>query len=438
MAGLHKSYRYLAVRGECLSLYVFFFFSFPYSQENASNLENHTPQEVPLNSHGSAKQHRKLSILFIGTQMATGGAQKVLLDQASWFYSHGYQVGVAFLYDRDGLKKRWQKEYPFPIYDLKAFDKKVGILKQSFSLLQGVKRLWRLFREDQFDAVETFTLDSNLLVLPLAWLAGISVRIATHHGYAKTDSWLKRAVHSWMINRGGADVLIAVTENIRSQSISEGVKSERVTTIPNGIQVPSIPEKRTQLLRAALNIPEGAVLVLSAGRLVYEKAYEVLIQSIKLVRSEGTVVFLAIAGEGELRDKLQELIDELALRGSVCLLGNREDVPALMSDADLFVMSSRSEGMPMALLEAMSFGLPVIATRVGGVEEVIEDSSQGMLVPPENPQELAKAILKLVRDPVLRSRIGKNARERIEERYTTERMCRQYEKVIIDLHRKKS
>ena len=125
---------------------------------------------------------KPLSILFLGTQMAVGGAQKVLLDQAGWFHARGHRVTAAFFYDRDSLREKWQAEFPFPVLSLSGFDKGRGILQNGFSILGGLARLWTLLRRERFDVIETFTHDSNTLALPLAWAAGTPVRIASHHG----------------------------------------------------------------------------------------------------------------------------------------------------------------------------------------------------------------------------------------------------------------
>ncbi len=377
------------------------------------------------------------SRLLVGTQIAVGGAQKVLLDQARWFHTRGYRVNAIFLYDRDSLHSKWSESYPFPIYNLEAFRPGSGLIRQSLTLCAGLLQLWKLLRRSRFDVVEAFTLDSNLFALPAAWLAGVPVRIATNHGWTRKDSPVKRFAHKLLLKIGIVDTLVAVTEGIRSQSIQEGIRPELVITIPNGIQLPSIKRKSAEVFSKNLKIPTGCMTLLSVGRLVHEKAYEVLIQAMQLVVQEYSEVVLLIAGSGVLQDHLQKWIDTLHLADRVHLLGDRQDVTDLMINADIFVMSSRSEGMPMALLEAMGSGLPVVATRVGGLSEVVEDHSQGMLVPAEDPQELAKAILELLRDPALRSRMGRNARQRIEERYTMERMCRQYEQVIVDLCREK-
>lgn len=369
--------------------------------------------------------------------MAVGGAQKVLLDQAAWFHAHDYRVSVLFLYDRDGLYSKWRETYPFLIHNLEVFRPGSGLIRQSFSMMIGLLQLWKLLRQAKFDVIETFTLDSNLFALPIAWLVGVPVRIATNHGWAKRDSSLKRFVHNFLLKIGAASVLIAVTEGIRSQSVQDGLKPELVVTIPNGIQLSPVEKKSVEVFLKNTGIPAGCTILLAVGRLVYEKAYEVLIQAMELVVKESPNVVLVVAGSGVLREELQRLIETLHLTEKIRLLGDRQDVADLMANADVFVMPSRSEGMPMALLEAMGAGLPVVATRVGGLGEVVEDHSQGILVPAEDSQELAKAILELLRDPALRSRLGGNARQRIEERYTTERMCRQYEQVITDLYRKK-
>ncbi|HET9910260.1 MAG TPA: glycosyltransferase [Anaerolineales bacterium] len=390
-----------------------------------------------MKSNHTRQIDERPSLLLVGTQVAVGGAQKVLLDQAAWFQARGYRVNVVFLYDRDGLYPKWRDSHPFPIYNLEAFHSGAGLAGRARSILAGLLRLWKLLCRNHFDAVEAFTLDSNLFALPVAWLAGVSVRIATNHGWTKTDLPAKRFAHNLLLKMGVFDILIAVTDGLRTQSIREGIRSELVATIPNGIPLSPLEKRGAGRFLKDLKIPVGYIFLLSVGRLVHEKAYEVLIRALDLVVREYSDVMLAIAGSGVLRAELQGLIDALHLNDKILLLGDRPDVADLMAHADIFVMSSRSEGMPMALLEAMGSGLPVIATQVGGLSEVVEDHLQGILVPAENPQELAKAILELLRDPALRSSLGRSARRRIEERYTTERMCRQYEKLIIDLYRKK-
>src|SRR5262245_27909250 len=127
-----------------------------------------------------ASEKKGFSILLLGTQMAIGGAQRGLFDQARWFNSHGCKVVVAFFYDKEGFHEKWKQTVDFPVYNLQAYARGAGFLRQGFLLIRGLWRLWILLVRERFDVVETFTHDSNLLGLPLAWLARVPVRIDTH------------------------------------------------------------------------------------------------------------------------------------------------------------------------------------------------------------------------------------------------------------------
>ncbi len=136
-----------------------------------------------------------------------------------------------------------------------------------------------------------------------------------------------------------------------------------------------------------------------------------------------------VVGEGPDRDKLESLIDELKLRGSVSMLGRRNDMPSVYASLDIMVSSSRQEGLPMAILEGMASSLPLIATRVGDVPTVVLDGQTGVVVPPENAALLASAIVSLLRNPAQRKRLGAAARKLIEDEFSAERMTADYLRV---------
>jgi len=168
----------------------------------------------------------------------------------------------------------------------------------------------------------------------------------------------------------------------------------------------------------------------AVGRLVYEKGHEFLIDAMSTVTGEDSRAIAGICGAGPLHDSLQAQIEKLNLQGKVKLLGQWDEIPELLAASDVFILPSRWEGLPMALLEGMMAGLPVIATRVEGVDEVVQPGVHGLLVPLESPAELAQAILQLLRSPQDRQRMGAAARERVLSSYTTDRMCEAYLQVI--------
>ena len=377
--------------------------------------------------------NQPLSILLLGTQIATGGAQKVLLDQAGWFHARGYKVTAAFFYDRDGLHKKWQDVSPFPIVNLSDFQKRQGTLQNGLSILLGLWRLWKLLHREKFDVIETFTHDSNMLALPIAWLARVPVRIATHHGVIEGFPRWRERLHAWMVNHNIAHKLVTVSEKTRQTALAEGVKPERISVIQNGVApMPFEGEHRLEVRKEA-GIGADDPFLLSVGRLVPVKAHEVLVSAMPAVLKEFPNAKVGICGDGVLRGDLETQIKSLGLEGSVKLLGEQNNIAKFLFSADVFILPSRSEGLPMALLEAMSAGLPVIATRLEGLAEVVVEGVHGLFAPVDDADVLADVILQLLRDPYMRARMGAAAKQRVNEMYSIDHAGEQYLALMLKL-----
>lgn len=377
------------------------------------------------------------SILFLGSQMATGGAQQVLRAQAAWFHRQGWRVIVAFLYDKEGLAGAWQAESPFPVVNLDAWHKDGSPLRNSLRLAGGLVRLLALLRRSKVQVIETFTPHSNLIGLPLAWLAGTPVRVGTHHGRVGNPTWWLDWLHGRLINSPLAACLVAVSPQACQTAVEqEGVRPERIRIIPNGIdfdQRPLLaPEERARI-RESLDVPEGGCLALSVGRLVPQKGHATLLEALPQVLERFPQTVLAVAGDGPLRPELTRQAQALGIAPAVRWLGNREDVPTLLAAADLFVLPSLSEGLPVALLEAMAAGLPVAASRLPGIESAVETGHTGLLVPPGDPPALAAALISLLGDPERRKELGSAAQTLVRERFTLDKMCMAYERLFTDL-----
>lgn len=362
--------------------------------------------------------------------MAVGGAQKLLLEQALWFQSHGHKVTAVFFYDRDNLHEKWTKTYPFEIHNLEAFDKKAGGLRSLPKLLSGLMKLWRIFKQGKFDAIITFTHDSNILGIPLAWLAGIRSRVGTHLGEIRGMSKWREGIHTFLVNRGVIQTLIASSARTRKNAIEVGVDPKKITTIYNAIMPFDVAHIDRDAIRQKLGLQKDDVFFIAVGRLVYEKGHEFLVEAMSTVARADAHAIAGICGAGPLQVELQVQIEKLNLQDKVKLLGQWDEIPDLLAASDVFILPSRWEGLPMALLEGMMAGLPVIATQVEGVDEVVQPGVHGLLVPLESPAELAQAILQLLRSPQDRQRMGAAARERVMSSYTTDRMCEAYLQVI--------
>jgi glycosyltransferase involved in cell wall biosynthesis len=231
---------------------------------------------------------------------------------------------------------------------------------------------------------------------------------------------------------------VAVSESVRKHEAENfGVPFNRIEVIPNGIvldrfQLPVLTlRKRRQLL--GVRLEEDEIVVGIVGRLVEAKNHEFLLNVwSKLVTELAVRIRLVIVGDGVLRETLEQQRDSLGLRDSVLFLGMRTDIPRLLKSFDIFVMSSKHEGHPIVALEAMAAGLPVVATNVAGLRDVIQDGVNGFLVDAENPEAFAEGLEKLIFDVDLRCSMGRTGRRYVEKHFSIERCGRLYEKSLLE------
>jgi glycosyltransferase involved in cell wall biosynthesis len=192
-----------------------------------------------------------------------------------------------------------------------------------------------------------------------------------------------------------------------------------------------------------LQLPHETIALVAVGRLTWAKGYEDLFQAVRLLVEADDRICCLIAGDGELRDKLEVLLAETGLSRHVFLLGHlsREDVLSLIALGDIFVMPSRSEGTPIALLEAAMLRKPIVATAVGGIPELVRDQEDCLLVQSENPQQLADALMRLIKDTSLAERLGNNAYRRVSGDFSLETQAtatiQSYNKALQAKHRRR-
>ena len=363
--------------------------------------------------------------------METGGAQRVLLDQAAWFHARGVSVTAVFLYDKEGLYEDWQARADFPIVNLHARQRGEGGLRSAFRLVGGLLRLFRLLRSQPFSAVETFTHHANLIGIPLAWLAGVPVRVASHHGHILGFPRGLERLHAVLMNSRLTTRLVAVSRRVLGEAVREGVRAEKVSVIPNGVNLPAADPAAVQRVRAEWGLGAGDALVLAVGRMTAQKAHTFLLQAAVPVLARFPRTVFAIVGDGPLRAELEAEARALGIAAQVRMPGIRRDVPQCMAAADVFALPSRWEGLPMVLLEALGMGAAVVATRVEGVDEVITDGENGLLIAPEDAAGLAEALLRLLEDTQLRGKLSRAGQDCVRAQYTVDTMCAQYARWLI-------
>jgi glycosyltransferase involved in cell wall biosynthesis len=281
----------------------------------------------------------------------------------------------------------------------------------------------RWCRREQIAVVQTCDFYTNILGLPGAALARVPVRVGSRRelnpdktaGQIRLQRLAYRAATKVVANSGAA----------RSILESEGVASGSIAVIHNGVDAAAFPERSPD----AATRP--ARVVITVANLRPEKNHETLIEAAALLVPDFPELQFQIVGDGPRRSALEALVRTKHLQRSVRFLGHREDVAQLLNEADVFVLPSRSDAFPNAAIEAMAAGLPVVASAVGGLLNLIDSDRTGVLVEPGNPAQLSAALRYVLSDRSKAARLGKAARDRVTSHYSFERMVEAFEDLYL-------
>jgi glycosyltransferase involved in cell wall biosynthesis len=273
-------------------------------------------------------------------------------------------------------------------------------------------RLARLHRVLLPDVVHWHAARAHALGAVAVRLAPGPVRVLSRRvDFPVRGSWGSRLLYA-----DPADVILAISDGVREALVRSGVPAHLIRLVPSGIDPrPFLAPYDRTALRERLGVPSEAVLVLQVAALAPHKSQTDLLKAAALLRERAPSIRIWVAGEGFLRDSLEREHASLVLGDFVRFLGFRRDVPDLLRAADLFCLSSYLEGMGTSILDAMAAGLPVVATRVGGIPEVVAEGETGLLVPAREPLALADALAELAGDPARRAIMGERARVKVRD-----------------------
>jgi len=257
-----------------------------------------------------------------------------------------------------------------------------------------------------------------------ASLAKVPFRIITR----RVDFPLKKNPFSRRKYMKNVDAIIAISEGVKKVLVEGGVDPENIEVIPSGIDFSPFEEDSLALtskdyLHREFSFAVDDYLVGIVAHLADHKGHQYLIQATKILKKQSPKIKTIIVGEGPLSMELNRQAKELDVEDIVFFLGFRKDIAKILSSLDLFVLSSYLEGMGSSILDAMACRLPVVATNVGGIPEVVIHGETGLLVPPRNPSALARAILKLYSNKALASRLGQKGYELVHRKFSAEAMA---------------
>lgn len=288
-------------------------------------------------------------------------------------------------------------------------------------------RLGRLLRSLGVDVVVFNLWKSGVVAWVGARVCGARLVFYSHGVQSLRDI---NAVYKFLLRE--ADVVIAVSQGTVEQLVSAGISPEKVRLVYNSVELPQSPSFDGEEIRSKAGIPPDAFVFGCVGNVIRRKGIDVLVRAFSAFHKmngykEGTYLVVVGHDPGEdnwaYRAQVESIIDEGRIRGQVRFLGFRRDVNALLHMFNVFVMPSRMESFGVAMVEAMSVGLPVIATASGSIPEIVRDRVTGLLVPPEDPMAMARAMWELYTAPELRRALGAAAAEDVRRRFTVQQQA---------------
>ena len=304
--------------------------------------------------------------------------------------------------------------------------------------MRGFFQIWRLLRRERFDIVCTSCSIAGMLGRFAAALAGVPTRIHVLHVYAcrPYQNALKRAFY-WGIERA-LDPLtthyVAVSEATKQYGVDRHImRPEKVSVIFNAIEQRSDSARPAVDMRRELGLRPDSQVVGTSGRYEQQKGLEFLLHAAALVVRDHPEVEFLIVGDGPLRGELSQLARSLGIADSVHFTGWREDVPDVLGVMDVFCLASLWETFGLVLVEAMQAALPIVATRVDAIPEVVIEGETGLLVPPRDPERLAGRIIELLDNPQLARELGAAGQRRALRMCSLDRMVRLYESLFVEL-----
>ncbi len=310
--------------------------------------------------------------------------------------------------------------------------------------IKALLKLYRLFRREQPHIVHTHTAKAGFIGRLAACLARVPIVVHTYHGhilhgyYSPFKSWILRRMER--ILSCLTDRLIAVSEQVKSDLISYHVAPpEKIVVIPLGLELKPFVDCDAYggAFRNELALNHGNRLVGIVGRMVPVKNHRLFLDAAASVAAEEPVARFVVVGDGPLRQDMEQHALALGIGDRVIFTGWRQDMSKIYADLDVLVVSSINEGTPVSAIEAMAAGCPVVATRVGGIPDLVRDGETGYLVPAGDVQALSRGILRLLEDRQTASRMAKSAQAMVLERFNTGRLIADIEQLYLNLLQEK-
>ncbi len=368
---------------------------------------------------------KRISVLHFCNEFVRGGAEQHILTLLCGLSREYFDLHLACTAQ---LAKLLKPDLPS---DVEVFPIELRKPWQINAALQ----LAEILRSRKVDILHSHIFYASLFASPVAWSCSVPIVIETPHvrEYWRREGLKARFVIDRLVGRC-VNRYVAVSEaNGRYLAEQKGLPTQKISVIHNGSDLNRFRHLRSKSagLRQKLGFGSEELVLLVAGRLEPQKGHSVLLTALPQVRRVFPNVLTVFAGEGELLPQLQRQVAELGLQGAVDFVGYQNNMEEWFSVADITVLPSFYEGLPLVAIESLAAGTPLVATAVDGTPEIVIHERTGLTVPPGAPEELAAAICRLLADPNMRAQFGSAGRTWVEEEFSQEKQIKRTEELYL-------
>lgn len=381
----------------------------------------------------------KKKIAYITTPVEFGGAERVSLNFLKNIDRNQFLVYPVIFFrswEGDSIFLQKLKKEDYIVYKVPVSVRSSLKERDFFWLIRCFKMIFFILVKGRFDLIHTHGYFADIITIPIAKLLRIPV-ISTCHGFIANDKKLKRYNRIDHIVLRFSKKIIAVSQEIKNELLKSGIKESRIEVVLNAVQTDidnNLLAQDRYNKRQLLNISEKDFVLGYVGRLSKEKGIQYLIEAAEILNESDIPIKVLIIGDGPEKKDSECLVRQKGLEGKVSFTGFQTNVKSWIPAMDVFVLPSLIEGTPMALLEAMAYGIPVVASDVGGVPQIIDSGKEGILVSPGKPEEIAAGITRLYNDDSLREDFATAAYKKVKSNFDikdwTKKIEAEYLKVI--------
>ena len=370
-------------------------------------------------------ENKKIRVLHIITRLDKGGSAENTLFTVAHLGSEKAFLLSGETYDPQGTIRGFIKERGINWVIIPELIREIDVFKD----IQAFWKLYRYIKRNKFDIVHTHSSKAGMLGRWAAKLAGVKIIVHTPHGHIFYGyfNWFKTKIFIYLekITSLITDRIITLTQRGKEEHIKYRIaKPNKFIPIYSGIEIEKFTNFQLNIIKEKerLNISLEAPVIGTVSRLESVKGNRYFIASLPDIVKTFPCLKVIFVGDGSERKKLEEDVKNLGLSENVIFIEECKDIRRIVSTFDILVLSSLNEGMGRCLLEAQILGVPVVATEVGGIPDIVRDGITGILVPPRNPEAMSEAIVKLLKDKFLRKNMSKEGKRWVDKKFIAEAM----------------